>query len=282
MRQGKGRKDRMIPIGQRALDWIDRYTTTVRLQWAPSPDLGVLFLTVDGTPVSLHRLTTLMKGYVTASGVAKEGWCHLFRHTTATLMLEGGADIRFVQQMLGHVNIATTHIYAQVTIFVSMERYSTFVVFSSQLAGLDFGAERCSVDWFYGQFFAGERASLVGAVADLSSVDDFLFGVKWLKLRLGDVSGVVPLMGNRPAVGFTLGSLHDVADDVYGDEPDISDFDFELIDSVAREALGELEARRLLLADAVLAESIRDGVFLWPHMFDGNDVAEVVWRRSLQ
>ena len=76
----------------------------------------MLFLTADGTPVSLHRLTTLMKSYVTASGVAKEGSCHLFRHTTATLMLEGGADIRFVQQMLGHVNIATTQIYAQVTI----------------------------------------------------------------------------------------------------------------------------------------------------------------------
>jgi integrase/recombinase XerD len=116
IRQGKGRKDRMIPIGARALDWIDRYTTTVRALWAPSPDPGVLFLTVDGTAVSLHRLTTLMRSYVTASGVAKEGSCHLFRHTTATLMLEGGADIRHVQQMLGHVNIATTQIYAQVTI----------------------------------------------------------------------------------------------------------------------------------------------------------------------
>ncbi len=116
IRQGKGRKDRMIPIGQRALDWIERYTTTARALWSPVPDHGVLFLTVYGTPVSLHRLTTLMKGYVTASGVAKEGSCHLFRHTTATLMLEGGADIRHVQQMLGHVNIATTQIYAQVTI----------------------------------------------------------------------------------------------------------------------------------------------------------------------
>jgi integrase/recombinase XerD len=106
----------MIPIGQRALEWIDLYTTTARSLWAPSPDTGVLFLTVDGTAVSLHRLTTLMRSYVTASGVAKEGSCHLFRHTTATLMLEGGADIRFVQQMLGHVNIATTQIYAQVTI----------------------------------------------------------------------------------------------------------------------------------------------------------------------
>jgi integrase/recombinase XerD len=116
IRQGKGRKDRMIPIGQRALDWIERYNNTVRVLWAPSPDTGTLFLTVDGTSVSLHRLTSLMKSYVTASGVAKEGSCHLFRHTTATLMLEGGADIRFVQQMLGHADIKTTQIYAQVTI----------------------------------------------------------------------------------------------------------------------------------------------------------------------
>ena len=106
----------MIPIGQRALDWIDRYLNTARPRWAPSPDSGVLFLTVDGGPLSLHRLTTLMKTYVTASGVTKEGSCHLFRHTTATLMLEGGADLRHIQQMLGHANIATTQIYAQVTI----------------------------------------------------------------------------------------------------------------------------------------------------------------------
>lgn len=116
IRQGKGRKDRMIPIGQRAIDWIDRYLNNARPRWVPSPDTGVLFLTVDGTALSLHRLTMLMKHYVTTSGVAKEGSCHLFRHTTATLMLEGGADIRHIQQMLGHVNIATTQIYAQVTI----------------------------------------------------------------------------------------------------------------------------------------------------------------------
>lgn len=163
------------------------------------------------------------------------------------------------------------------TSFVSIERQSIFVVFSSGLAGLDYASERCSLDWYCGEFFAGRRDLLSGVVADLGSVDDFLFRVKWLKLRVGGVRGVVPVMGNRAAVGFTLGSVHDVADDVYGDEPDISDFNFELIGSVAREALGELQARGLSLADPGLAEAIRDGVLLWSQMFDGNDVAEVVW-----
>jgi integrase/recombinase XerD len=116
VRQGKGRKDRLIPIGERALAWIDRYTTEVRHQHAREPDNGVLFLTGDGNQFSLDRLTQLAARYVTASGVPKTGACHLFRHTLATLMLEGGADLRYVQQMLGHADISTTQIYTHVSI----------------------------------------------------------------------------------------------------------------------------------------------------------------------
>jgi len=57
-----------------------------------------------------------VRRYVEASGVEKEGACHLFRHTMATLMLEGGADIRYVQEMLGHSKLETTQIYTQVAI----------------------------------------------------------------------------------------------------------------------------------------------------------------------
>jgi len=64
----------------------------------------------------VDRLTQLARSYVVASGVAKQGACHLFRHTMATLMLEGGADIRFIQQMLGHADISTTQIYTHVSI----------------------------------------------------------------------------------------------------------------------------------------------------------------------
>ncbi len=116
VRQGKGRKDRMVPIGTRALAWIDRYLVEVRPRFAVEPDDGTLFLTVDGTPFSLDRLTQLVRDYVKASGVAKEGACHLFRHTLATLMLEGGADIRYIQAMLGHAELSTTQIYTQVSI----------------------------------------------------------------------------------------------------------------------------------------------------------------------
>ncbi|UJP41770.1 site-specific tyrosine recombinase XerC [Cellulomonas palmilytica] len=116
VRQGKGRKDRMIPIGPRALGWIDRYLTAARPRLASADDDGTLFLTVDGTPFSLDRLTQLVRDHVTASGVGKQGACHLFRHTLATLMLEGGADIRYIQAMLGHAELSTTQIYTQVSI----------------------------------------------------------------------------------------------------------------------------------------------------------------------
>lgn len=116
VRQGKGRKDRMVPIGARAIAWVTRYLVEVRPGWVGEPDDGTLFLTVDGTPFSLDRLTQLVREYVKASGTDKEGACHLFRHTLATLMLEGGADIRYIQAMLGHAELSTTQIYTQVSI----------------------------------------------------------------------------------------------------------------------------------------------------------------------
>jgi integrase/recombinase XerD len=117
VRQGKGRKDRLVPIGARALGWVERYLTQARPSLViTGPHEGVLFLTVDGTGFSVDRLTQLVRGHVKASGVAKEGACHLFRHTMATLMLDGGADIRHIQAMLGHADISTTQIYTHVSI----------------------------------------------------------------------------------------------------------------------------------------------------------------------
>jgi len=116
VRQGKGRKDRMIPIGERALAWLDRYLVEVRPHLVVEPDDGVLFLTNEGTPFTPSRMTQLVRGYVLSAELGKSGSCHLFRHTMATLMLEGGADIRFIQQMLGHAKLETTQIYTQVSI----------------------------------------------------------------------------------------------------------------------------------------------------------------------
>ncbi|MCP9496795.1 MAG: tyrosine-type recombinase/integrase, partial [Pyrinomonadaceae bacterium MAG19_C2-C3] len=75
-----------------------------------------LFLTKDGTPLVADHLSGVVKRYVDAADIGKTGACHLFRHTMATLMLEGGADIRYVQQMLGHARLETTEIYTRVTI----------------------------------------------------------------------------------------------------------------------------------------------------------------------
>lgn len=117
VRQGKGRKDRIVPVGDRALIWVQAYLDDVRPRWAPDPDTdGWVFLTTDGTLFSPSRLTQMVRNHVTASGVQKSGACHLFRHTMATLMLEGGADIRHIQAMLGHVRLETTEIYTQVSI----------------------------------------------------------------------------------------------------------------------------------------------------------------------
>jgi integrase/recombinase XerD len=116
VRQGKARKDRMVPIGERAITWIDRYNTDVRPKLAAAPDDGVLFLTVDGTAFTPGRLTQLARRYVNAAQLGKTGACHLFRHTMATLMLEGGADIRYIQAILGHARLETTEIYTKVSI----------------------------------------------------------------------------------------------------------------------------------------------------------------------
>ena len=80
------------------------------------PDEGVVFLTYMGVPFNPDALGHEMKKYILASGVGKEGACHIFRHTMATLMLDGGADIRYVQEMLGHTKLDTTTIYTQVSI----------------------------------------------------------------------------------------------------------------------------------------------------------------------
>ena len=116
IREGKGKKDRVVPIGERALWWIGRYRRDVRPRLAGDVVRGALFVNDVGERLSGSWLTDLVRGYVERSGVKKRGACHLFRHTCATLMLEGGADIRFIQELLGHADLGTTEIYTRVSI----------------------------------------------------------------------------------------------------------------------------------------------------------------------
>ena len=116
VRLGKGHKDRMIPLGERAVLWLRKYLEEARPQLASEPDDRTVFLSNAGEPFSLDHLSDLVRTHIEAAQIGKQGACHLFRHTMATLMLEGGADIRFIQAMLGHADLRTTHIYTQVSI----------------------------------------------------------------------------------------------------------------------------------------------------------------------
>ena len=116
VRQGKGQKDRYVPLGSCAIHWIRRYLDEVRPMLVIEPDEGYVFLHEFGEAFSKNRLTDMVKKHLRAAGVVKPGGCHLFRHAMATHMLNNGADIRFIQAILGHAQLSTTEIYTHVTI----------------------------------------------------------------------------------------------------------------------------------------------------------------------
>ena len=116
IRAGKGARDRLLPLGERALAWLQKYLADARPLLCHDPAVTALFTAADGGPISKVRVGQLTHGYITAAGTGKTGSCHLFRHTMATLMLDGGADLRYVQEMLGHASVATTQIYTHVSI----------------------------------------------------------------------------------------------------------------------------------------------------------------------
>jgi len=116
IRQGKGRRDRVVPIGPRALGWVARYLAEVRPRHVGAQGASIVFLTTRGNAFHPNHLSALVRDYVAAAQLGKRGACHLFRHTMATLMLEGGADIRFIQEMLGHADLTSTQRYTHVTV----------------------------------------------------------------------------------------------------------------------------------------------------------------------
>jgi integrase/recombinase XerD len=119
IREGKGKRDRVVPIGARAIRWVERYLDCVRPQLVARRDAGesgALFLSARGTRIRPTRLTERLHRYVQTAGVRKPGSVHIFRHTMATLMHDAGADIRDLQEILGHAQLSTTEIYTRVSI----------------------------------------------------------------------------------------------------------------------------------------------------------------------
>jgi integrase/recombinase XerD len=115
VREGKGRRDRMVPIGERALAWLEKYVMDARPQLL-THDHSTLFVTDYGLPAPPELIADRVKKYMECAGIRKPGATHLLRHACATHMLEGGADIRFIQAMLGHSSLQTTEIYTHVAI----------------------------------------------------------------------------------------------------------------------------------------------------------------------
>jgi integrase/recombinase XerD len=116
VREGKGRKDRVVPIGERAIAWLEKYLDEARPEFVVEPDGGTVFLTRRGRPFHPNNLSRLTRDYLVAAGIAKKGACHLLRHTMATGMLEHGADVRVIQEILGHARLTTTQLYTRVSI----------------------------------------------------------------------------------------------------------------------------------------------------------------------
>lgn len=116
VRRGKGGKGRFVPIGERALAWVTKYETEARPLLAGDPHEPALFLNINGRRLSMNALSWRVRQYLDKAGVHKAGACHLFRHTMATAMLDNGADVRHVQEMLGHADIGTTQFYTKVSI----------------------------------------------------------------------------------------------------------------------------------------------------------------------
>lgn len=106
--EGKGRRDRYVPIGAKATRWLRRYLRESRPKLVKDPEEGTVFLSVQGHQIGRDQLTWIVRKYVRNANLGKSGACHLFRHTMATLMHENGADIRVIQQILGHADIRTT------------------------------------------------------------------------------------------------------------------------------------------------------------------------------
>jgi integrase/recombinase XerD len=111
---GKGSKQRLVPVGRRALGAVALYSNSVRPTLDRGKSRGVLFLNARGGPLSRVGAWGIIKDAAQRAGITKRVSPHTLRHTFATHLLEGGADLRAVQEMLGHADLATTQIYTHV------------------------------------------------------------------------------------------------------------------------------------------------------------------------
>jgi integrase/recombinase XerD len=123
---GKGGKERIVPIGSMAVDWLRRYLAKARPFLLTRRLTDVVYLNNRGGALSRMSVLTMVRRYAAMAGIRADVHPHTFRHSFATHLLEGGADLRSVQEMLGHADISTTQIYTHLDREYLREVHRTF------------------------------------------------------------------------------------------------------------------------------------------------------------
>ncbi len=123
---GKGGKERLVPIGKTAIVWLNRYREEVRPKLVEKQPTDMIFVNWRGKPLTRMGYWKILRQYVIKAGIGKDVSPHTLRHSFATHLLEGGADLRAVQEMLGHADISTTEIYTHLDRTYLKEVHRTF------------------------------------------------------------------------------------------------------------------------------------------------------------
>lgn len=124
---GKGDRERIIPIGDVAIDWLTRYLKTTRIELLKKrTNTDVVFLNAHGRQLTRQAIWQMIKKYVGLAGIKRHVTPHTLRHSFATHLLENGADLRIVQELLGHADISTTQIYTHISHKHLTEVYQKF------------------------------------------------------------------------------------------------------------------------------------------------------------
>ena len=114
IRSGKGKKERSIPLGEWAQTYLERYLKESRPSFVRDPSCNLLFVSIHGKQLSASNLVWIVRKYLKKTKITKDITPHCFRHTCASHMLKGKADLRHIQELLGHASVQTTQIYTKV------------------------------------------------------------------------------------------------------------------------------------------------------------------------